>query len=178
MTAAASAIVSAAWRVVAASVLWAGCGFARSERAEDSAAARALVGTWDVRFQRPPGTRDRVEGVRPPSPPAAVHGVLAFVADDHVDGTDELPDPTNVGTFDATFQPFGFEPGDPARAPVALARAWGRDSVVVLLGPGGDRPGLRLRGAWVGQSLVGTWSLVSTRMLGASGTFVMTRRRE
>ncbi|HET7456176.1 MAG TPA: hypothetical protein VFJ74_00890 [Gemmatimonadaceae bacterium] len=177
MTSHASAIASAAWRIAAAAVLWAGCGFSRSQRAEDSAAARTLVGTWDGRFQRAPETPARAGRVRSPPAPT-VHGVFAFVANDRVDGTEELPDPTNVGTYDAEFEPLGFEPGDPGRVPVALARAWGHDSVVVLLGPGGDRPGMRLHGAWMGQSLVGTWSLVDTRMLGASGTFVLTRHRD
>ena len=72
-----------------------------------------------------------------------------------------------------------FDPRGAGTVPTALARAWGRDSVVMLLGPGDDRLSVSARGAWAGRdSLAGTWSLVSTRMLFASGTFTMTRHRD
>jgi hypothetical protein len=150
-----------------------GCSFDRSDADARSARASALVGAWDARFQR----TDPVPGRPAGAPPIAVHGVLAFVPGRRGEGVDELPDPTNAGTFDVDFAPMGFDPREPSSVPPALARAAGPDSVAILLGTGGERPGVAMLGAWSGDSIVGRWSLVSTRTLGASGRFVLTRRQ-
>jgi hypothetical protein len=164
------------WLTAAAAlVVAAACSVGRDRNASDSAAARALVGVWDARFDR----TDVVPGRARDAGPPAVRGVLAFVPGRRIGGVAELPDPTNAGTFEVDFIPLGFDPRGPGAVPSALARAWGRDSVVMLLGPGGDRLSVAARGTWAGRdSLAGTWSLVSTRMLFASGTFTMTRHRD
>jgi hypothetical protein len=160
------------WCVAGASAaaIAAGCSVGRATAA-DAAAARRLVGAWDICFHiadAPPG---RLRGGRP----VDVRAVLAFAPNHELDALTELDAPTNVGTFDADFTAAGFDGREGGQVPSAAARAWGPDSVVIVLGPGGRHPAVLMRGMWAGDSLLGTWSLVSSRTGWASGSFVMAR---
>lgn len=168
-----------------------------------SAAAGRLAGVWDATFvltTLPLGVdtaafrRSRTDRVR---------GVLAFVpnhwlatAAGEADGRPTAP--AAYGSYDADFSPFGFEPREAGQVPAVVATvvrpsvvgqaavrrtardaAAGGDSVVLVLGPAGDRTRVHLAGAWHADSITGTWQLESAARGGASaaGRFVMAPRR-
>lgn len=148
-----------------------GCGTDAAARAGDSEPARRLVGQWDARFHVNTLPLGRVTDARR----ADVIGAVALLPNHGLEDVPGLATPTNVGTFDVDFSALGFDVRDPSRAPAAAARAVGRDSVRLLLGPVGTRPTVVMRGAWAGDSLVGEWRVEVGRTAGASGTFVMAR---
>lgn len=139
----------------------------------DAAATRRLVGAWDARFRSAEPPIGAPRGARP----ADVHGVLAFVPNPGLDGLMDIDAPTDVGTFDVVFTPLGFDLRSAGQVPAAVARAVRGDSVELRLGSGSGQPAVWMRGAWAGDSIVGTWSLASARAAGGSGAFVLARHR-
>ena len=138
--------------------------------------AQRLVGTWDVRFdlERPPVLTERTgTAVR------VVRGRLAFLENRWLNASyPEIETPTDYGTFDIDFTPFGFEPRNAGQPPTAVAGWLGKDSVEIILAPDQDRTVVTMRGRFAGDSLVGTWDVSIGRGDGGGGRFLMSRHRE
>lgn len=172
-----------AWRrpLIVACVLALGCTpDDTAERAQllDAAAARRLIGSWDVAFLRDP--------TRPMSADAAqarvVAGTIAFAEDHHGRiASAELRDPTHDGVYDIGFEPFGFSTRDARAVPIAVARVVptpGRDSLYIVLSPGTARFAVRMSGTLSLDSAAGVWRAAAYSAGGGSGSFVMRRRAE
>ena len=150
------------------------CGHGGAPRAGASAAARRIVGMWEADFalRTPPLAFDSAALRR--SPHGDVHATLAFVPNTWLepasaDVTTPATAPVAYGTFDADFTPFGFEPREGGRVPTAVVSVTG-DSVLLLLGPGGDQTSVYVAAVWRGDSAVGTWRLQSSGRAGATAS--------
>lgn len=141
----------------------------------DSPAARRLDGSWTIALQ---AERVRFESVAAQASEGRVlRGEIALVPNHWLDGGDDLPHPTHYGTYDIDFRVFGFDPRPRGELPRVAARVGARDSVALILEPDDPHESVQLRGAWKGDSIVGSWALEPARVGGdASGTFKMARR--
>lgn len=110
--------------------------------------------------------------------PVEVQGLLAFVGRGTGQAFGDLQRPTNMGSFDVNFTALGFDARSGSGAAVAAARAWGSDSITMLLGNNDVQPAVRMSGTWAHDSIVGSWWVVSSRAVASQGTFVLTKRRE
>lgn len=148
----------------------------------DNAAARRFAGVWDVVFHA-----DSQVGYSRHDPDAVVTGTLAFTEDIH--GPTEvagLSGITHTGVYDLDFRPFGWTTRTGSEPAVAAARALGAargtakgsgaDSFYVVLSPGAGRFAVRMAGAVLGDSAIGTWSARSFAAGGGAGSFVMRHR--
>src|SRR5690348_9838868 len=94
--------------------------------------AQRLVGMWDIVYTLDHPTL--LSGRRSVTD-RVVRGRIAFLANRWLDATyTDIGTPTNYGTYDVDFTPFGFHHSD-GQPPTAVAAAFGADSVEVLLGP-------------------------------------------
>lgn len=133
-----------------------------------------LIGTWDVRFHL---DRPVLVAQQAGSPIRDVSGQLAFLANRWVTQSyPAMPSPSDFGTFDVDFSPFGFDPRSENETPTA--EAWlGNDSLQVMLGdPTGDIT-VRMGGRVVGDSITGRWTVLISRTGGGGGRFTMLRHR-
>lgn len=153
------------------------CGDRSSvEQGSRVALAERLTGTWDVRFEvdRPPLlTEQDIRSLR------VVEGQLAFLTNRSLDASyPQLATPTNYGTFDVDFSPFGFEARNRHRTPTAVAGWLSADSVEIILAPDENRTIVRMRGRSAGDTVAGVWDVSISRVGGGGGGFVMRRRRD
>lgn len=140
------------------------------------ALAERLTGTWDVRFEveRPPVLTERDVRSR-----RVVEGQLAFLTNRSLDVSyPNVATPTNYGTFDVDFSPFGFEPGNRHRTPTAVAGWLSADSIEILLAPDENQAVVTMRGRTAGDTVAGVWDVSISRVGGGGGRFVMRRHRE
>jgi hypothetical protein len=151
----------------------AACGDGESHAGSDAPEARRLVGEWTATFEGTPVRLLHPDGAHP----VRVSGTLALLPNHAIARFGAIELPTNVGSYDVSFSPMGFEPRDYREAPTVAARAWGADSVELMLGSNAHRPGVFMQGVWAGDSLAGRWTLYSSRAVSASGTFVLRRQR-
>jgi hypothetical protein len=134
--------------------------------------ARQLVGVWDVRFEGEPSLALRGAGAL-----GEARGQIAFLANRWLDVSYPGIDmPTDLGTYDVDFAPFGIEPRARGETPTAVAGWIGPDSVQIMLTSTVSGMSFELRGRVVGDSVAGTWSYTLTRVAAGSGRFAMTRR--
>src|SRR5215216_4612894 len=146
------------------------------ERRAEAAQAQRLVGTWDVRFHL---ERSPVLTVDARSVANDVRGELALVTNPWLDASyPEIKTPTNYGTYDIDFRPFGFDPRSAGQTPAAVAGWLTSDSLEIILNPDRDQTAVAMRGQLRGDSISGTWDISVSRAAGGSGRFVMSRRRE
>ena len=160
--------------LIAAAVL--GCDDGHSaEVGVDSADARRLGGAWTIELHV---DRLRLESVAEgKGQRRSVRGEIALVSNHWLAGGDDLPHPTQYGTYDIDFSALGFDPRHSGELPRAAALARGRDSVELVLEPDDAHESVHLQGAWRGDTIAGRWSLEPVRVGGdAAGTFSMTRR--
>jgi hypothetical protein len=144
------------------------------ERQARATTTQHLIGTWDARFHL---DRPLLVAQQAGSPLRDVSGQLAFLANHSVTQTyPAMPSPSDYGTFDIDFNPFGFDPRSDNETPTA--EAWlGGDSLQVMLGdPTGDIT-VRMSGRVVGDSISGQWTVLISRTGGGGGRFVMLRHR-
>ena len=150
-------------------LVMAGCSIGGGRRRVESAPARRLVGTWDVRFH--------VERTSDGPVSRDLRGELALLPNRWV--THDYPQldvPTHYGSYDVNVRAAGFEPRDRGAIPDAIALTTGRDSAIVVLDPGEGETSVMMRGAWSGDSLVGRWWVDAGRGGAvADGHFVMAR---
>lgn len=146
-----------------------------AEVGADSADARRLDGAWTIQLRV---DRLRLESVADKvGQPRTVRGEIALVSNHWLAGGDDLPHPTQYGTYDIDFNTLGFDPRHGGQLPRAAALTRGRDSVELVLEPDDAHESVHLRGAWRGDTIVGRWSLEPVRAGGdAAGTFSMTRQ--
>ena len=134
--------------------------------------ARQLVGLWDVRFVGAPNLALRAEGTS-----RTAHGQIAFLANRWLDVSyPGIDTPTDFGTYDVDFTPFGIEPRARGETPTAVAGWIGPDSVQILLTATVSGMSVELRGRAIGDSVAGTWSYTLTRVAAGSGRFAMARQ--
>jgi hypothetical protein len=158
--------------LVVAAVVACERGSGRGERADTDLEQR-LVGTWTVRFEleRPPLPRGEGPAVR------VVEGQFALLANRSVNESyPPLARPTNYGTFNVDFAPFGFKPGDSRRTPTLVAGWLSQDSVEIILAPDESQTVVMMRGQRAADTIAGTWSVSIARVGGGGGRFVMSRR--
>lgn len=158
--------------VIAASV---GCtDHAALERQALATGTQHLIGTWDARFHL---DRPLLVAQQTGFPVRDVSGQLGFLANHSVTQTyPAMPLPSDYGTFDIDFNPFGFDPRSENETPTAEAWLAG-DSLQVMLGdPAGDIT-VRMGGRVVGDSVTGRWTVLISRTGGGGGRFVMLRHR-
>jgi len=144
------------------------------ERQALAAGSEHLIGTWDARFHL---DRPLLVAQQGGSPIRDVSGQLAFLANRSVTQTyPAMPSPSDYGTFDIDFNPFGFDPRSETQTPTAEAWLAG-DSLQMMLGdPTGDIT-VRMGGRIVGDSITGRWTVLISRTGGGGGRFVMLRHR-
>jgi hypothetical protein len=136
--------------------------------------AQRLVGVWDVRFEGEANLASRGDdGAR------EARGQIAFLANRWLDGSDSGIDmPTDYGTYDVDFTPFGIEPRARGETPTAVAGWIGPDSVQIVLTSTVPGMSLELRGRSAGDSVAGTWSYTLSRVSDGGGRFLMARQRQ
>ncbi len=145
------------------------------ERQARAATSQRLIGTWDARFQLDqPLVAERRTGSRV----RHVTGQLAFLANRWVSRTyPAIGSPSDYGTFDVDFTPFGFDPRSNNETPTAVAGWLGNDSLEVMLGdPAGDIT-VRMGGHVADDSISGDWTVMIARTGGGGGRFVMVRHQ-
>jgi hypothetical protein len=136
--------------------------------------AQSLVGVWDVAYTLDQPTL--LLSARRGPLARAVRGRIAFLVNRWADAPyPGLAMPTNYGTYEITFTPFGFEARSEGQPPTAVAGALGGDSIEVLLGPSRDRVTFVMRGRVANDSITGTWTASIARIDGAGGHFLMIR---
>lgn len=162
-----------AWCLVFASVIACSDRSAPDRRAP-ATTGQHLIGTWDARFHL---DRPLLVAQQSGSQIRDVSGQLAFLANHSVTQTyPAMPSPSDYGTFDIDFNPFGFDPRSENETPTAEAWLTG-DSLQVMLGdPTGDIT-VRMGGRLVGDSITGSWTVLISRTGGGGGRFLMLRHR-
>jgi hypothetical protein len=140
------------------------------EQRAESPETKRLVGTWDARFvlDRPLliGSEPRQREIR---------GEVAFVANRSLVRTYPTMElPSDAGSFDVDFSPFGFDVRSDNQTPTALAAWHASDSVDIILEPRSD-VSVRMHGRFVGDSIVGDWRVLVSRTGGGGGRFVLVR---
>lgn len=152
-----------------------GCGdHAALEERAATTHARRLVGVWDVRFEGEANLASRADGGT-----RDAHGQIAFLANRWLDGSDSgIDTPTDYGTYDVDFTPFGIEPRARGVTPTAVAGWIGLDSVRIALTSTVPGMSLELRGQAAGDSVAGTWSYTLSRVSDGGGRFSMARQRQ
>jgi hypothetical protein len=141
------------------------------ERRADSPETKRLIGTWDARFRL---ERPLLVGSTPQK--LDVIGEMAFVANRtllRAYPTMELP--SDYGSFDVDFSPFGFDAR--SDSPTALAAWHASDSVDIILGEPHSDISVRMHGRFVGDSIVGGWRVLISRTGGGGGSFVLVRHK-
>ena len=134
--------------------------------------ARQLVGVWDVRFEGEPSL-----ALRGKDASRETRGQIAFLANRWLDVSYPGIDmPTDVGTYDVDFAPFGIEPRARGETPTAVAGWTAPDSVQIVLTSTVSGMSFELRGRIVGDSVKGTWSYTMTRVASGGGRFAMSRQ--
>jgi hypothetical protein len=164
--------ITAFWFVI---VMLGACSEDRSvlEQRAESPETKRLVGTWDANFRL---ERPLLIGSEPSQ--REISGEVAFVANRtlvRAYPTMELP--SDAGSFDVDFSPFGFDLRSDSQTPTALAAWHASDSVDIILGePRGD-VSVRMHGRIVGDSIVGGWRVLISRTGGGGGSFVLVRHK-
>ena len=140
----------------------------------DSPEARRLDGAWTIELH---AERMRFEPVTAGAHAGGVvRGEVALVANHWLNGGEDLPRPTQYGSYDIDFRTFGFEPRSPGRLPRAEAGLRPGDSVDIVFEPDDPHESVHLKGVWKSDSIVGAWDLEPARVGGdAAGSFVMAR---
>lgn len=148
---------------------------ALDQRAE-SAPAQRLVGTWVVSFHMDRSLMPTMDTV---SVPQDVRGQLAFLANRWLDRAyPQIETPTDYGTYDIDFAPFGFDPRVTGQPPTAVAGWLAHDSVEIILEPEQTQMAVTMRGKLDGDSISGIWQVSVSRTSGGGGRFMMSRHRE
>jgi hypothetical protein len=146
------------------------------EKRAAAQAAQRLVGTWDVRFDL---ERPLLLTARTGTAVRVVRGRLAFLENEWLNASyPQIETPTDYGTYDIDFTPFGFEPRNAGQPPTAVAGWLGKDSVEIILAPEQSRTAVAMRGKFAGDSIAGTWEVSISRADGGGGRFLMSRHRE
>jgi len=159
--------------MILAAVVSVDCGdhAALAERAATTRAQR-LVGVWDVRFEGEANLASR-GAVR------EARGQIALLANRWLDGSyPRIGTPTDYGTYDVDFTPFGIEPRARGETPTVVAGWIGPDSVQIALTSTVSGMSLELRGRMRNDSVAGVWSYALTRVSDGGGRFSMTRQRQ
>jgi hypothetical protein len=161
--------------IVLGAAVTVGCGdhAALEERAATTRAQR-LVGVWDVRFEGEANLASRgVNGAR------EARGQIALLANRWLDVSySRIDTPTDYGTYDVDFTPFGIEPRARGETPTAVAGWIGPDSVQIVLTSTVPGMSLELRGQAAGDSVAGTWSYTLSRVSDGGGRFSMARQKQ
>jgi len=157
--------------LLALELMGAACGRANDagrERELASPAAERLVGIWTLRLTR------RDEAGRGSSQAETVQGTVALIeARTHV-GAAAMVGALHVGSFDADLRRWGLPPSSTSAERAVVGRTWG-DSVALVLGRDGSDLALQLRGAWSGDSVLGSWELAPRAAAGSVGRFTLAR---
>jgi hypothetical protein len=143
------------------------------ERRAASPETKRLIGAWEGRFRL---ERPLLLGADPPR--EDVRGEVAFVANRSlVRAYPTLDVPSDYGSFDVDFTPFGFDARSDNQTPAAVAAWRGADSVEIVLGDARSDISVRMHGHFVGDSIVGNWRVLISRTGGGGGTFVLVRHK-
>jgi hypothetical protein len=144
-----------------------GCGQKQEATSRDQQAA-IIAGVWNVEFTlRFP--------LRPWHMPQqqTVRGQISLLEDSSLREAKGLSGrPTHVGTYNVRFD--AFELTIPAKSdiPEIVGIISPSDSVEFVLQPDSDEP-LKMSGHLAGDSIAGVWTYNQSRVLSASGDFVM-----
>lgn len=145
------------------------------ERQAQSPSNQRLIGMWDVRFHL---DRAVVLSTGSESTPADVSGQLAFLANRWVRHLYPMMDsPSDYGSFDVDFTPFGFDARSNDETPTASARWLTDDSLEIFLGDPSNDVTVRMHGRFSGDSIAGGWRVLVARTGGGAGRFVMVRHK-
>jgi hypothetical protein len=145
------------------------------ERQALTASSQRLIGIWDVRFHldRPLVASPESESTR-----RDVSGELAFLANRWVKRLYPMMDsPSDYGSFDVDFAPFGFDARSNDETPTALARWLSDDSLEIILGDPNSDVTVRMGGRLASDSIAGGWRVLVARTGGGGGRFVMVRHK-
>jgi hypothetical protein len=138
--------------------------------------AQRLVGAWDVRFEL---ERPLMLAVASNATVRSVRGQFAFVENRWLSASYPwMQRPTDYGTYDVDFTPFGFESRTNGETPTAVARWLHGDSVQILLGLDESPVAVTMRGRLTSDSILGTWDVAISRVAGGGGRFLMSRHRD
>jgi hypothetical protein len=142
------------------------------ERQARAATTQRLIGTWDARFHL-----DQPLILRP-AVKQDVYGQLAFLANRWLNRKYPAMDsPSDYGTFDVDFTPFGFDARSSNETPTAVAGWVGDDSLEIILGDPQSEIAVTMRGGVRGDSIGGNWRVSISRSSGGGGKFVMVRHK-
>ena len=145
------------------------------ERQARAATTQRLIGTWDARFHL-----DQPLVLRPGSGSVKqdVYGQFAFLANRWLNRDyPTMESPSDYGTFDVDFTPFGFDARTNDEAPTAVAGWLKHDSLEIILGDPQSDMTVRMSGRVAGDSIVGGWRVLVSRTGGGGGRFVMVRHK-
>ena len=151
------------------------CGESRRYEHGESALGKELEGTWNIDFhlQRSPllGS-DTLSGKRD------VNGSLIFLAsqspENHYSG---VGDPTDYGTYDIDFSPFGFDPRETGKIPTTVVGWVSPDSIEIVLSPDQTDISVRMTGGVSHDTISGKWEVSFPRAGAGGGSFLMTPRK-
>ncbi len=151
----------------------AACGRSKEpERERDlaSQAARRLVGIWTLRL-----TRTEDMGLKRASSQAeSLQGTVALIESRTTIKSSAVGRALHVGSFDLDLGCWGFSRSASGAERAVVGRTW-QDSVELVLGPDGSDRVMRLRGAWVEDSVLGSWQVTPRAAVAAMGSFTLAR---
>ena len=140
----------------------------------DTSSAHRLAGEWDIVLvleRSPVLTNKGAVGDR-------VRGRLALLENGSLATSySHIHTPASYGTFAIDFSPFGFQLPIAGATPAAVAGRSSSDSVEIVLEPGQTRVSLRMRGRFVGDSIIGVWDVSMSRAGAGGGRFFMSPHR-
>jgi hypothetical protein len=141
------------------------------EQRAKSPEAKRLIGTWEAHF-----LLDRPLLIGSDPKQREIRGEVAFVANRSlVRAYPTMEFPSDAGSFDVDFTPFGFDARNDDQTPIALAAWRGADSLDIFLGEPHSDVSVRMHGRFVGDSIVGDWRVLISRTGGGGGRFVLVR---
>ncbi len=144
------------------------------ERQARSASSQRLIGMWDVRFHL---DRPLVAQMGSDSATQDISGELAFLANRWMRRVYPIGSPSDYGSFDVDFAPFGFDARSNDETPTAVAGWISDDSLEIILGDPNSDVTVRMAGRVSGDSVAGGWRVLIARTGGGGGRFVMVRHK-
>ena len=103
-----------------------------------------------------------------------LQGTVALIESRTTVGSATVMRALHVGSFDVDLERWGLPRLASTAERAVIGRTWG-DSVELVLGQDGSDRVMRLRGAWAGDSVLGSWALTPRAAAGAIGRFVLVR---
>jgi hypothetical protein len=160
-----------AMALLAVSVL--GCEATRpSFTAADTMTAGQLAGEWVMRLRVAHSPVVDFDSARAP---AEIRGRLSLLANTSLGRAfPEIGVATNYGSYDLDLTPFGLDPRETGKPPMAVAGRTTADSIEIILSPEGSAGSVQMVGRFGGAAIKGVWSM-TLRSVGAVGDFILER---